>query len=121
VMRELLQVAAEKSAAADPARLGSWWERHHRSCEDIAERLKLDRAAMAKLALCLVPRTESFAEDVRQIAISCGLEPRVLAELLREIELHRDWTGHASETGWTLAAHTTEQPPLAGSHDTPGT
>jgi hypothetical protein len=56
------------------------------SDETLAARLGIATVDLPRLALCLRPRPDQWAEDLAQIAIRFGLAPEPLAAVLRAVE-----------------------------------
>lgn len=86
--------------------------------EGIAQRLKIDRGQLAKLALCRRPRRTNYAEDMAQIAEYVGMDRALLKEFLQAAEpsssrmgLTIDWSafgrglkGLSKHRMWALGA-----------------
>lgn len=78
-------------ASADPAYLGwvlaRFQEAEGVSSAALAVRLRADPVSLRDLALCLRPRQEAFAADVRAIAERFAVDDTSLAMLIRHIEV----------------------------------
>jgi hypothetical protein len=91
-------------------------ELEHLSAEELARRLGITAHDLLHLALCLRPRTDHFADDVRQISIKFNINPAVLATVVCLVEsaealATRD-TGQAqTEFGLLMAARVRKQSP----------
>jgi transcriptional regulator with XRE-family HTH domain len=89
--REAFLLRAARRARQEPSFLGSvlarYQERYGLTDAMLARELGVDELAVARLALCGLPRPNSFAEDVRAIAERTGVSPLQLARILREEQL----------------------------------
>ena len=85
----LLQYAAHR-AKARPDYLGwiltRYIEREHISEAELATRLGIISHDLLRLALCLRPRTEHFAHDIRQISAKFHIDATALAGIVRLVE-----------------------------------
>lgn len=124
--RDRLHRAALRVTAGDPGRIGYWLARHRDadglSEGELARKLGVDAAGLARLALCQTPHPDRFAADVLALAEATGASSTSLANLLRQEQALSAWagqTGTATENaGWMLAAHDADQPP-PGDDDEP--
>ncbi|UGY04324.1 hypothetical protein [Bradyrhizobium quebecense] len=72
-------------ASRSPRMIGSLfaeWERSHGQLA--AEHLGATASDMAALALCTRPRPASWANDIAEIAVACGIDESRLSEFLRQ-------------------------------------
>ena len=80
-----------RRVATDPefvaSQLSLYREAEHRTPEMVAEELGISLATLDRLALCLRPRPETFAADVRTIAAHVGAHVGKLANILRRAEV----------------------------------
>ena len=122
---ELLNRSALRVSAHDPSRVGYWLVRH-RDAEGLTDDalailIGTNARGLALLALCETPRSKSFADDLRAITQSIGVNPTALANLLRQEQGFAEWasgsSGSATQTGWLLAAHKADQPPPGDNPD----
>jgi hypothetical protein len=85
----LLDYAAQR-AKDRPEYLGwvlaRYLEREHSSEVELAGRLGMAPRDVARLALCLRPRVEHCAEDIRQISARFHLDAPTLAGIVRLVE-----------------------------------
>ena len=73
ILIEMAQRAGQNQAlCAGP--IQKYGERHGMQWEEIARKLNLDSAALAKLALCRLPRPDHLDQEVGQIAAYLGVE-----------------------------------------------
>jgi hypothetical protein len=81
---------AAHRARSHPAYLGwilrQYKELENRSEDDIAQFLGIAALDLRRLSLCLRPRTDHFAEDVRQIGEKFQVEATTLAGIIRLVE-----------------------------------
>jgi hypothetical protein len=107
-------------AKARPEYLASVLERYveleHLSAEQLARRLGITAHDLPRLALCLRPRTDHFADDVRQISTKFNINPAVLATVVRLVEsaealATRDAGQAQTEFGLLMAARARKQSP----------
>jgi hypothetical protein len=61
-------------------------ELEHRSEDDLAQFLGIAALDLQRLSLCLRPRTDHFAEDVRQISEKFHVDATALAGIIRLVE-----------------------------------
>jgi hypothetical protein len=68
--------------------LAVYQAQEHLQNDDLVDRLNLRANMLARLALCKRPSAESpdFADQVRQIAAYAGVEPAVLAAVIRQVD-----------------------------------
>jgi hypothetical protein len=87
---EWLKVAAERSAQ-DPASLGyvfAQYRKHEgKSAEDLAAMLNCTLKVLDEISLCRRPDPERFAEHLRMIEKRFAVDPRLLAAVLRRVEV----------------------------------
>ena len=94
-----------------------WYvELEHISAKELAQRLGITAHDLPHLALCLRPRADHFADDVRQISIKFNINPAVLATVVRLVEsaeaLATGDAGQAqTEFGLLMAARARKQSP----------
>jgi hypothetical protein len=85
----LLEYAAQR-AKARPEYLGwiltRYIEREHISEAELATRLGSTHHDLPRLALCLRPRAEHFADDIRQISTKFHIDATALAGIIRLVE-----------------------------------
>jgi hypothetical protein len=114
----LLDYAAQR-AKARPDYLG--WvlarhiERERISEGDLATRLGCAPNDLPRLALCLRPRAEHFADDIRQISTKFHIDATALAAIVRLVEsletlAATNSTVLSAEAGLLMAARTRRQP-----------
>ena len=88
--KERLMAYAAQRACANPEYLGWVLTRYagleHITEEALAQRLGLQGRDLPHLALCLRPRAEHFADDVRQIGAKFNIDPATLAAVVRLVE-----------------------------------
>lgn len=86
---EVMKVMAAK-AAVHPAYLGwvlALYQRAERATDaDLASLLGSDEMTLRRLSICLRPREDAFAADVRTVAENLGLNPGPLALLVRHAD-----------------------------------
>lgn len=108
VDERLIKLAAER-AAERPHHL-AWVFSQYMSSQAIplatlAAELGCSEAVMPRLALCLRPRSERFADDVSAIAAEFVVEPGVLARVVRHVEALEAMTvGRKTKRGMLMAA-----------------
>ena len=89
-MSEDLLITAAQRAASDGALLasliGQLGESGGLTWSQIAARLQISEAQLARLALCRRPRVERFQEDIGQIAEYVGIDRWVLAQFVGRVE-----------------------------------
>jgi hypothetical protein len=114
----LLGCAAQR-AKARPDYLGwiltRYIERERISEAELATRLGITPHDLPRLALCLRPRAEHFADDIRQISAKFHLEATALARIVRLVEsletlAARNPTMLSAEAGLLMAARARKQP-----------
>jgi hypothetical protein len=68
--------------------LTTYQVQEHLHDDVLAERLDISPKMLARLALCKRPIAESseFADQVRQIAAYTGIEPAILANIIRQVD-----------------------------------
>lgn len=124
--RDHLHVAALRVTAADPATVGFWLAKHREteglSAADLAAKLGTDARGLALVAVCAAPRPDAFAADTAAVAVRCGVDPGVLANVLRQEQGFAAWsnpspTRPATDAGWLIAAHDADQPPPGDDDD----
>ena len=85
----LLEYAAHR-AESRPEYLGwiltRYSEREHISEAELATRLGITPHDLPHLALCLRPRAEHFADDIRQISTKFHIDATALAGIVRLVE-----------------------------------
>lgn len=89
--------------------------------EELAQHLGVTTGDLLHLALCLRPRTDHFADDVRQISRKFNINPPVLATLVRLVDsvevLAVGDAGEAStDAGLLMAARARKHPPVRDGH-----
>jgi hypothetical protein len=82
-----LRTYAAQSAQDRPASVAWVQAREGLSNEALAARLGIATVNLPRLALCLRPRPDLWAEDLAPIASRFGLAPEPLATALRAIEV----------------------------------
>jgi hypothetical protein len=110
--------------------LARYVEREHLSEGELARRLGIAPHDLPHLALCLRPRADHFADDVRQISARFNIDPSALATVVRLVEsIAALATGDAQEASWSagllMAARARKVPPAgqdneSQDHDHPG-
>jgi hypothetical protein len=107
---EVMKVMAAK-AAGHHAYLGwalALYQRAERATDaDLASLLGADEVTLRRLSICLRPREDAFAADVRTVAEDLGLNPGPLAMLIRHadaVAAMQAPTGSAEGPGQLLAA-----------------
>jgi hypothetical protein len=114
----LLDYAAQR-AKARPDYLGwvlaRYIERERISEPELATRLSSTPHDLPRLALCLRPRTDHFADDIRQISTKFHIDATALAAIVRlveslEILAATNPTVLSAETGLLMAARARKQP-----------
>ena len=114
----LLDYAAQR-AKARPDYLGwvltRYIEREHVSEAELATRLGITPHDLPRLALCLRPRAEHFADDIRQISTKFHLDATALAGIVRLVESIETLaathsTMLSAEAGLLMAARARKQP-----------
>jgi hypothetical protein len=120
----LLAYTAQR-AKARPAYLAwvlaQYVEREHLSEEELAQRLGIAAHDLPHLALCLRPRPDHFAADVRQISAMFNIDPSTLATVVRLVEsleilaagIVQEGSGSA---GLLMAARARKLPPAGQDH-----
>ncbi len=79
----------------------------------LARVLDMPIEQISAMALCLRPRADRFAEDVRAIAERFGANPARLATLIRQVEATQALREAVEATGWrqvAAAARDAEEP-----------
>ena len=128
----LLAYAAER-AKARPGFL-AWVLARYIEVEQVSEgelqqRLGVTARDLPHLALCLRPRPEHFAADVRQISMRFHINPAALAKVVRLVEsvealAAENAGGRPTDAGLLMAARARQQPPAdvpeGHDHDHPG-
>ena len=124
----LLDYAAQR-AGARPDYLGwvlaRYIERERISEAELATRLGSSPDDLPRLALCLRPRAEHFADDIRQISAKFRIDATALAGIVRLVEsletlAATNPTMLSAEAGLLMAARARKQPRQAQdaeSHD----
>ncbi len=115
--KRLLAHAADR-AKARPAYMG-WvlarYIEHERTSEgELAQRLGIAGHDFPHLALCLRPRADHFAADIRQISSRFNIDPAGLAGVVRFVQsvetlAHQDAGGASAELGLLMAARARKQ------------
>jgi hypothetical protein len=105
--------------------LARYVELEHISEGELAQHLGIAAHDLPHLALCLRPRIDHFADDVRQISARFGIDPAVLATVARFVEsLEALAAGAASQessgSGLLMAARARKSPPAAQDNASPG-
>jgi hypothetical protein len=95
--------------------LARYVEREHLSEAELAQRLGIATRNLPHLALCLRPRADQFAADVRQISAKFNIDAAVLAEIVRLVESFETFAATNSarlsvESGLLMAARARKQP-----------
>lgn len=106
----LLALAAER--AADRPRYFAWVLRRYADAESLspealADRLNMTPDGLVGLSLCFRPRAETFAADLKAVAIRYGADLGILAGLVRQVEALdalAEGRPASAERGWLLAA-----------------
>jgi hypothetical protein len=96
--------------------LARYVECEHISEEELAQRLGIATRDLPHLALCLRPRADHFADDVRQISAKFNLNPAVLATVVRLVEsvealAARDAGEGSADAGILMAARRRKHTP----------
>jgi hypothetical protein len=119
---------AAQRASANPEYLGwiltRYAELEYITEETLAQRLGLEGRDLSHLALCLRPRAEHFADDVRQISTKFNIDSATLASVVRLVEsvealTPRDAGQAAANTGLLLAARARKKPPTGRDGESP--
>jgi hypothetical protein len=102
--------------------LARYVELEHISEGELAQRLGIAAHDSPHLALCLRPRTEHFADDVRQISAKFNMNPTLLATVVRLVEsVEALATGDAREksadAGLLMAARARKHSPTGEDHE----
>jgi hypothetical protein len=114
----LLEYAAQR-AESRPEYLGwiltRYIEQEHISEAELATRLGIISQDLLRLALCLRPRTEHFAADLRQISTKFHIDATALAGIVRLVESIETLAASnpgtlAAEAGLLMAARARKQP-----------
>jgi hypothetical protein len=114
----LLAYAAQH-AKARPEYLGwvlaQYIEREQISEDQLARYLRIAGQDLPHLALCLRPRAEHFADDVRQISAKFHIDSAVLATVVRLVEsvealAARDAGEGSADSGLLIAARARKHP-----------
>src|ERR671925_14384 len=114
----LLDYAAER-AKAHPEYLGwvlaRYTEREHIADSELATRLGSTAHDLPRLALCLRPRAEHFADDIRQISTKFHIDATALAGIVRLVEsletlAATNSTMLSADAGLLMAARVRKQP-----------
>jgi len=126
---ERLLVYAAQRAKARPDYFGwvlaRYIEREHISEAELATRLAITPHDLPRLALCLRPRAEHFADDIRQISTKFHIDATALAGIVRLVESIETLAASnpgmlAADAGLLMAARARKQPSQAQddeSHD----
>ena len=108
-LQQLLALAAAR--AAERPRYLAWvlrrYARESLSPQGLALRLGTAPEQLVGLSLCFRPRPETFAADMKAIALRHGADPGVLAGLVRQVEALEalgEGSTAPAERGWLLAA-----------------
>jgi len=116
---ERLLVHAAQRAKACPEYLAwvlaKYVEREHISEEELAQRLGVATRDLPHLALCLRPRADQFAADVRQISTRFQIDAIALAGIVRLVESLETLAATnpamlSAEAGLLTAARARKQP-----------
>ncbi len=108
VEEHLIELAAER--AAERRNHLAWVFSHYMASRGIspaalAAELGCGEAVMPRLALCLRPRSECFADDVTAIATKFAVESPVLARIVRHVDaLEAMAVGGKTKRGMLMAA-----------------
>jgi hypothetical protein len=122
---QLLDYAAQRTKAR-PDYLGwvltRYIEREHVSEAGLATRLGITPHDLPRLALCLRPRAEHFADDIRQISTWFHLDATALAGIVRLVESIETLaathpTMLSAEAGLLMAARARKQPRQSRDND----
>jgi hypothetical protein len=102
--------------------LARYAELEHVAEGELAQRLGIAAHDLPLLALCLRPRAEHFAADVRQISTKFGINPAALATVVNlvdsvEVLAARHVGETSTDAGLLMAARARKHPP---SHDDHG-
>jgi hypothetical protein len=105
--------------------LAQYVEREHLSEEELAHHLGIAAHDLPHLALCLRPRADHFAADVRQISAKFNIDPSILATVVRWVEsLEALAAGNVQEesarAGLLMAARTRKLPPAGQDNESQG-
>jgi hypothetical protein len=124
---QLLDYAAQ-SAKARTDYLGwvlaRYMERERISEAELATRLGSTSHDLPRLALCLRPRTEHFADDIRQISTKFHIDATALAGIVRLVESLETIAATNSsmlsaEAGLLMAARARKQPRQVQDEESP--
>lgn len=126
-VRDRLNESALRVTALTPERVGYWFARFREaegiSESQLAEIIGTDLRGLAVLALCQMPRRESFADDITTLSQLVPVNVPALANVLRQELGFSEWASPiasaASNAAWLLAAHEAEQPPPGHDADDP--
>ncbi len=81
---------AARRTRSHPAYLGwvlhRYGELENRSADDLAKLLGMSALDLPRLSLCLRPRTDHFADDIRQIREKFNMDAAALAGVIRLVE-----------------------------------
>ena len=106
--KRLLRLAADR-AARRPALMGSvlsrYVSRQGMSYTALTAELGCSEAAIWRLAICLRPRSDRFAEDVALIASKLSVDEVALARIIRQVQAIEVMSGRGvAERGAMMAA-----------------
>jgi len=95
--------------------LARYIERERISEAELATRLGSTRKDLPRLALCLRPRAEHFADDIRQISTKFRIDATTLAGIVRLVEsletlAATNSAALSAEAGLLMAARARKQP-----------
>lgn len=95
--------------------LARYVEREHLSEDDLATSLGITHRELVHLGLCLRPRADHFADDIRQVSTKFAIDAAALATIVRLVEsvetLAARATGEdATASGLLVAARARRRP-----------
>jgi hypothetical protein len=117
--KERLLAYAAHRAKANPDYLGwvlaRYVEQEHITEGDLAQHLGIASHDLPRLALCLRPRADHFAADVRQISAKFNIAPATLATVVGLVEsvvalAAKDAGEGSADSGLLMAARPRKQP-----------
>ena len=96
--------------------LARFVEREHLSQRALGKSLGITRRDLLRLGLCLRPRANHFADDIRQISARFASDAAVLAGIVRQVESLQTLTAAAigeagAESGLLVAARARKPQP----------
>jgi hypothetical protein len=122
---QLLAYAAQRAKARPEylaCVLARYVELERISEEELAQHLGITAGDLLHLALCLRPRVDHFAADVRQISTKFGINPAALATVVHlvdsvEVLAARDAGDASTDAGLLMAARARKHPPGLDGHE----